>query len=108
MREQFLSKLNHGMWFLNIFIFILSLTNVKGVSQSLADCKTIAEKFHNTCTEAPDSGADFYGTFQSATITCSNMKTCPFGYGTAPSCTWYRKLCVSCYTDSQSNVNMRV
>lgn len=71
-------------------------TGVVSYGSTLEDCKTVAKLFRNTCTTAPDSPADFSGTFASTSVTCSNMDGCPTGGGTAPNCVWQRKMCASC------------
>ena len=90
---------------------VLSST-VNGYSQTLADCKTVAAKFSNTCAGTPDTAASFSGTFAGSTVTCTGITTCPTGGTTSTSggvttCTWTRKLCVTCST-SNSKVYMRV
>ena len=79
-----------------------------GYAQTLADCKAVASQFRNTCTQTPDLAAD-WTSFAGKTVTCTGMEVCPSGGGTAPNCSWSRKLCVSCSTDSiSSKVYMRV
>jgi hypothetical protein len=74
--------------------------------QSLEDCETVAAQFSNTCSGTPSTAATWDSTFSSETVTCSQT-TCPTGYGTAPSCSWERKLCVTC-SESSSKVYMRI
>ena len=86
---------------------MLFTTSVRAeYSQTIADCKTVANKFMNTCTGAPTTAVTDWDSFTGATVTCSQT-SCPTGYGTAPNCSWTRKLCVTCSTVS-SVVYMRI
>lgn len=83
---------------------------VNGYTNSLADCKTVAKLFWNTCTQAPDSAATWFTNFAVSYVSCTYMDSCPAGYGSAYNCKWPRKLCVSCTTNStdSNNVYMRI
>jgi hypothetical protein len=78
------------------------------IGSTLAECKAIASKFKNTCSEAPDSSAS-WSDFDSETISCT-QSTCPDSTtagSPTQSCSWSRKLCVSCY-ESGSDVYIQV
>ncbi len=83
----------------------LLMTEVFSAESTLANCKTYARLFRNTCTQAPDGPATT-ASFATATTSC-NQEGCPLNGGTAPNCAWQRKLCVSC-TQENSKVYMRV
>ena len=46
-------------------------TTVNAYDSSLADCKTVASLFRNTCTTAPDSPANWKTNFAASNVTCS-------------------------------------
>lgn len=77
------------------FAALLLSSSVNGLSigTSLASCQNIASQFRNTCSSAPSTPAS-WSSFTGATVTCT-QPTCPDG-APGPSCTWTRKLCVSC------------
>lgn len=87
-------------------VLICAMTTARAITigTAIAECKTVARKFSNTCSGAPDTAAT-WASFTGSAITCTQRK-CPDGVaGTA--CTWSRKLCVTCYT-SGSDVMMRI
>lgn len=72
----------------------------------MEQCLAVASGFQNTCTS---TAATKLSLVPGATVTCTNMDqtSCP-GTFTAGTCTWTRKLCVTCRTDSNSKVWIRV
>jgi hypothetical protein len=91
------------------FLVLVALTSSGVYGQTttgtLADCKTFARLFRNTCTQAPDGPATT-SSFATSTVSCT-QEGCPTGGGTAPNCSWRRKLCVSCTLES-NKVYIRV
>ena len=91
--------------------FALSLlVSVNAYTNSLADCETVAKLFWNTCTQAPTAAATWFTNFATSYVSCTYMSSCPGGYGKPYACSWPRKLCVSCFTNStdSDNVYMRI
>lgn len=80
----------------SIIASILLVERAMGYSQTLTDCQTVAKMFKNTCSGAPSTAATWTTSgFTGSTVTCSQSK-CPSNGGTAPNCSWSRKLCVTC------------
>eukprot|EP01062_Namystynia_karyoxenos_P081500 TRINITY_DN8978_c0_g2_i1.p1 TRINITY_DN8978_c0_g2~~TRINITY_DN8978_c0_g2_i1.p1 ORF type:complete len:1061 (+),score=245.94 TRINITY_DN8978_c0_g2_i1:84-3185(+) len=75
-------------------------------SGTLAECKAIASLFRNTCSSAPDSPASSVGAMTSSPVSCDNVGMCA-GTTSGSTCTWQRKLCVSC-SESGGTVRIRV
>jgi hypothetical protein len=101
---------------LSVFFSSLKYSQGVAIGKTLASCKLIASQFKNTCAQSPDAAADWTSSslFTGSTISCSNMLAsgCPdsvtaTGLSTTTTCTWSRKLCVSCY-ESLNIVYMRV
>lgn len=69
---------------------------------SLSSCQDYASKFDNTC-----SSATALSSMTSASVTCSNNYGVCAGTESNGSCTWNRKLCVTCRSD-QGTVKIRV
>lgn len=92
---------------LSLLGFVYLPLTVLSYGQTLADCKSVASLFRNTCSGAPSTAAD-WNSFTGSSVSCSGMASCPTGgTGTAPNCQWTRKLCVTC-TETSSKVYMRV
>jgi len=93
-------------------LLLLGTVNASGgitIGSTLTECKAIASKFKNTCTEAPDSAASWTD-FTGETVGSCTQETCPDSAtagSPTQSCSWTRKLCVSCY-ESGSDVYIRV
>ena len=63
---------------------------------TLQSCRDFAAKFDNTCTDLTTS-QDF-ASLPTQSITCESVGQCPTtGTTSGTSCTWQRKLCVSCF-----------
>ena len=73
---------------------------------TLAGCESFASKFENTC--ASTSSTTSLSSVASSSVTCSNVGQCPSsGSGSSSSCTFSRKLCVTC-SESGGTVTIRV
>ena len=87
-----------------------SATADETYTNTLADCQTFASKFDNTCSST-STQLDFKD-IPKKDVTCANVGTCGSTVefsGDAKSCTWGRKLCVTCFQDnSESDVMIRV
>ena len=68
---------------------------------TLASCQDYASKFDNTC-----SSVTSFNSLPSSSVTCSNVGVCA-GSESNGSCTWDRKLCVTCRDDG-GTVKIRV
>mmetsp|Transcript_107713 Transcript_107713/g.246699 ORF Transcript_107713/g.246699 Transcript_107713/m.246699 type:complete len:402 (+) Transcript_107713:502-1707(+) len=62
---------------------------------SLAKCLEVAAVFQNTCTEAPNGPAASVSGMTGEQYSCSNVGMCA-GTASGTTCTWTRRLCVSC------------
>ncbi|CDW76269.1 UNKNOWN [Stylonychia lemnae] len=80
--------------FFSIPILLILFSWSKG--GTVFGCYETALAFKNTCNGAPYYAED-WNTFVTRDVTCNQMQICPVGStGTAPNCTWKRKLCVTC------------
>ena len=67
-------------------------------TNTLQSCRDFAAQFDNTCTDLTTS-QDF-ASLPTKSITCENIGACPTsGTTSGNSCTWSRKLCVSCFEE---------
>ena len=66
--------------------------------QSLSDCKSVAAEFRSTCAHGDyDTPSTSMDDMASTTTTCENKPACiPDGSVSGQTCTWERKLCVTC------------
>ena len=83
------------------------LTSDLTVDDTLAGCTLFASQFDNTCTAVASS----VSAIPSESVTCQDVGFCPdfgssSGEGTG-TCTFYRKLCVTCRVDSGGKVFIR-
>lgn len=88
---------------------VSATTKTVTIGSTLAECKAVASMFKNTCSEAPDAAAS-WTSFTGSSVGPCTQNTCPDSSvaGTpTQSCSWTRKLCVSCY-QSGSDVYIRV
>lgn len=85
-------------------IILLATVGSLWAHNNLDYCKEVASKFNNTCTDGPASSLS---ALTGAEMTCTDMPTCP-GTQSGDSCTWTRKLCVSCWEDKHGTVKVRV
>ena len=69
---------------------------------TLASCQDYASKFDNTCSSAAD-----FSSVPTSSVTCTNSYGVCAGSESSGSCTWDRKLCVTCRNDS-GTVKIRV
>ena len=67
-------------------------------AERLTKCNTTADLFANTC--APRALVASFASHAGATMNCTGTARCPGGTGTAASCTFVRKLSVSCIEKS--------
>ena len=81
---------------------LVLLGAVVAYSQSLADCKAVAARFMNTCAHGDyDTPAASVSQITATPFTCANKPRCiPAGTASGGSCTWQRRLCVTCRVDS--------
>lgn len=78
-----------------------SATADESFDNTLASCRSFASKFANTCTDQTTSQA--FASIATETMTCDmgTMGTCPtHGTLTGTSCSFTRKLCVSCFEEN--------
>uniref|UniRef100_A0A7S1G3J0 YHYH domain-containing protein n=1 Tax=Bicosoecida sp. CB-2014 TaxID=1486930 RepID=A0A7S1G3J0_9STRA len=75
----------------------------------LQRCWTLAAQFRNTCPGAPVSAAVSVADMTGTQVTCSGVGECPVGgvVGDDGSCSWWRRLCVTCRDDA-GTVRVRV
>ena len=66
--------------------------------QSLSDCKAVAAQFRSTCAHGDyDTPSTSMEDMASTTTTCENKPACiPDGSVSGQTCTWERRLCVTC------------
>jgi len=108
--------MNLSLTFLLPFIILLLTANIvtRAYDQSLNDCKAVAAQFNNTCShgdyDTPSASMDGMGY---ETVTCENKRRCIdknsstlLADGTT--CTWKRKLCVTCSVGSNGVTKIRV
>ena len=75
-------------------------------TNTLASCLDFAAQFDNTCDDLTTKKS--FSAVDSETVTCSSVGQCPVGGSeNGDNCSWERKLCVSCYEDSDSIVKVR-
>lgn len=81
---------------------LLAVASCLAYDQSLRDCKAVAEKFSNTCAHGDyDTPAVSVAGMPSQPFTCADKPRCiPSGTSSGRSCTWQRKLCVTCSISS--------
>ena len=82
--------------------------------QSLSDCKFVAAMFDNTC-DSNDGNynrpAENVTAVTPELVTCLNKPRCipsPGGVPDGSTCTWQRRLCVTCRRDDADIVQIRV
>lgn len=93
---------------MKVFFICLSFVLVKAsilsqaYDQSLENCKAVAAEFRNTCAHGDyDTPAASVGTMASETVECEIISKCiSAGTSNGSTCTWERKLCVTCYDDN--------
>ena len=75
---------------------------VAAYGQSLSDCKAVAAKFLNTCEHGDyDTPATTVSEMASQSFACENKPKCiPDGTLDGTTCTWERRLCVTCRVDN--------
>ena len=87
--------------FATVTILILGAHTGHAYTQSLADCKTVAAEFRNTCVHNDYSTpAASVASMASETFDCPNKRRCiPAGTLVGTTCSWERRLCVTCRED---------
>lgn len=94
------------------FLDIATTTSTSvGIGRTIADCQAIAAMYDNTC-DSLDTPVDMQ-THAGAQMSCTGQMRCPDGEGSEyfteeNPCIYTRKLCVTCYTDADDNVQMRI
>ena len=73
------------------------------LGRGIADCAEIAGKFRSTCASGPVTNIL---SEQGEAVTCDNTGSCP-GTLSGTTCTWQRKLCVTC-SDASGAVRIRI
>ena len=88
-------------------LFLLAATHAAlAYDQSLNDCKAVAAQFDNTCTHGDyDTPAESVAVMKSKPFACTKKGPCiPAGIKSGQStCTWQRKICVTCRVDTTSS-----
>lgn len=85
------------------FVFLLPFLllffiSAEGGLNSLADCNAVASSFRNTCSGGPAASV---ASMSGETISCTGQPTCLTSGGVSGNtCTWNRKLCVTCRSSS--------
>lgn len=81
--------------FVSCLIVVATLVfSIEGAFNSLADCNTVASSFRNTCTSGPAASVS---AMAYETMSCTGQPTCLVSGGNVSgTCSWNRKLCVSC------------
>jgi len=86
----------------------LLLSNVSAADYvpgtTYANCQTFAGKFANTCGSVTTQTA--FSSLTTASYSCNNVGSCG-GTLSGSTCTWNRKLCVTCI-DTGSKIQIRV
>lgn len=63
-------------------------------STSLGDCQKFASKFANTCNAT--LAAPAFTSLNSTSYSCKSVGQCTGSTGANATCTWFRRLCVTC------------
>jgi len=108
--------MNLSLTFLSSFILLLFIGNIltRAYDQSINDCKAVAAQFNNTCEHGNyDTPAVNMDDMDYETITCEKKPKCiDEGSSTlladGTTCTWKRKLCVTCSVGDNGVVKIRV
>ena len=77
---------------------LLMCTEALAYDQSLSDCKAVAAQFRSTCAHGDyDTASPSMDDMAYTTTTSENKPACiPSGSVSGRTCTWPRKLCVTC------------
>ena len=99
---------------LNMCIPFMLVAGSIAYGQSLSDCKFVAAMFDNTC-DSNDGNynrpAENVTAVTPELVTCLNKPRCipsPGGVPDGSTCTWQRRLCVTCRRDDADIVQIRV
>ena len=92
-----------------LFVFVPHKILVEAFGDSIDDCKAFAQKFDNTCDHGDyDTPADSVAVMASESLTCTQRLCFPGGVAGDNTCTWERKLCVTCSQESDGDVYIHV
>jgi hypothetical protein len=101
----------HPSGFLILIVGAVALIGfAEGLGRSLADCQAVASNFQNTCSGAPTTAASSVASMEGGNVSCTltgnDANYCAGSYS-GTTCTWTRRLCVTC-SSTNSVVYIRV